>query len=1576
MFNKQSTSGTATHQKAIVASTNIFKGWGSLATLLLLLITAANAFGTATATTTVLKAGLTSAPTVAITTASFGASVTLTATVTPSTAVGAVTFKLGGVAIGNPVAVSSGTATLATSALALGANSLTAVFIPTSSLSFVTSTSGTSTVTVAQATTTTALLAGLTSAPTVAITTASFGASVTLTATVTPAAAAGNVTFKLGGVAIGSPVAVSSGTASIATSALALGANSLTAAFTPTTVADFAASASGTSTVTVAQATTTTGLLVGLTSSPSVPISTAVAGASVTLTATVTPAAASGNVTFKLGGVAIGSPVAVSSGTATMATSALAVGVDSLTAAFTPTTIADYGSSASGASSVTVTKPTTTTALIVSAGPYYYGSSVTLTANLTPSAATGSVNFMNGVTQVGTCTLGSGTCNTTVSTLPVASNTLTAVYAGDGTYATSTSGSSGVNVVTTPTQVTLTSSLPTIMPSTSITLTATVSPAASSGSATISSGSVTFYDSSTSLGKATVNSSGVATLTTTSVTTAGSHYLIALYGGSYSSGTTLFGVSLSSSAKVVVSDTLAPTISHWYDQSVKYGSTVTFAATSNSDGALTYSVLSGPGTILGSTLTPTGVGPITVGLTEAAGTYYHAITDPTVWEKTVMVYQAPLLITAASPTVAYGAAVPTINPIYTTLVNGDTGSSLATAPTCKTAYTTANHPGTFISYCYGAVAQNYSITYATGLVTATKATPTIATLPTASQITYGARLSTSTLTSGLATVTPASGLADVAGVFSWGTGTTIPRVGSTQAVTFTPTDTTDYTNAGTTMTANVAQATPIITVEPIASAAAYNTALGTSRLTGGTSTGISGNIPGVYTWTTTSTTLTTMGLNSESVTFSPSDSNDYTTATGATNVNVIKATPIVSPWPSASAISYGAALSTSSLTGGSATPSGGAFAWTTGAAIPTVGSPAESVTYTPTDTVHYGNATGTVHITVNKLTATIVSSPTASPITYGQTLVSSKLSGGSATVPGTFAWTTSSTQPGAGTPSESVTFTPSNSALYASVTGSVNVTVNQASPTVSLWPTATSITMSETLGSSTLGSGTSTPSGGSFGWTNSSATLVPGTSLYSVTYTPADTTDYADVIGAVNVTVNPCGYQDIANSAYSTAMYLFDANDAPSVPASVDVEGTNLSAVCAVNANASDTTITPTVTYPFITSNAVSSNATDSSSYGLNAAVLAYGTANSVGTGATITIADDGSGDPGYISTGNDNSSGVFASEGGIVNITDTIVTTSGNKAHALAATYSGTLAIVNVQASTAGTNSSAILAGVGGGTVTVNGGSYTTSGSLSSAIRAAGTGSSITVTDANTSGTTISAANGTAVAIEGGNTVTITSTVGTSLSGALGANHGIYLYEGNSGDATAGPSSFTMTNGSISYTCDATATAACATGVPASGQNTLATLFSVANTTATINLTDVSVTNDTPTNTNSNGTLLTAAALDGGTASLNGGNAIFNAFGENLTGDVIVDSISTVALSLAADSASSPVPSTLTGAINNANSGALTVSLTLDATSSWVVTADSYLTSLVNPVAGNTNITCATSCTVYVNETPIVIGN
>ena len=428
---------------------------------------------------------------------------------------------------------------------------------------------------------------------------------------------------------------------------------------------------------------------------------------------------------------------------------------------------------------------------------------------------------------------------------------------------------------------------------------------------------------------------------------------------------------------------------------------------------------------------------------------------------------------------------------------------------------------------------NYNTVTNTVTVTVNKATPTIGTPPTASVISVGQPLSASTLTGG--TATNPNGGASVVGTYAWTTQTTVPPAGTNSySVTFTPTDTTDYT----TTTVNVAvtannKTTPTVTIWPTASAITYGQTLASSTLNPVTTVaGGNASVAGTFTWTA-SATAPGAGTLLESVTFTPTDTTNYNTVTGTVTVAVAKATPTIAPSPTAGTIAVGQALSASVLTGGTATnPNGGAsvlgaFAWTTPGTVPPAGTASYSVTFTPTDTTDYNTATTTVSVTVgNKTTPTVTAWPTAGSIIYGQTLASSVLTGGTASVAGTFAWTTPTTVPGAGTPAESVTFTPTDTTNYNTVTSTISVTVNKATPTIGTPPTAGTIAVGQTLASSVLTGGTATnPNGGAsvtgnFAWTTQTTVPPAGTNSYSVTFTPTDTTDYTTTTVNVSVTAN------------------------------------------------------------------------------------------------------------------------------------------------------------------------------------------------------------------------------------------------------------------------------------------------------------------------------------------------------------------------------------------------------------------------------------------------------------------------
>lgn len=123
-------------------------------------------------------------------------------------------------------------------------------------------------------------------------------------------------------------------------------------------------------------------------------------------------------------------------------------------------TIAGCGSSGSTSTSTTSTATTaTTTTLTASTTTPAQAASVTLTATVSPTAATGTVTFYDGTTSLGTGTLSSGAATLTTSFSTTGTQSLTAVYAGNSTYATSTSAALSLTVGTSTTAACATETL-------------------------------------------------------------------------------------------------------------------------------------------------------------------------------------------------------------------------------------------------------------------------------------------------------------------------------------------------------------------------------------------------------------------------------------------------------------------------------------------------------------------------------------------------------------------------------------------------------------------------------------------------------------------------------------------------------------------------------------------------------------------------------------------------------------------------------------------------------------------------------------------------------------------------------------------------------------------------------------------------------------------------------------------------------------------------------------------------------------------------------------------------------------
>ena len=454
----------------------------------------------------------------------FGQSVTFTATVeaaglglfAPISPTGTVTFTLGTVGVVTRPLDGSGVATVVTDTLPADTHEITAEYGGDGNFKPSEDSLRQTVNTIA----TTTELSGPSSS--------AVGAPVTFTATVSETLSgdpvtSGDVTFYDGVKELATVTLNGSGQATYNTSSFSAGLHPLKAVYKGTE--NFQASTSQRLYHTVTAAGSNT----ALTSSPP----SSVFGQTVTFTATVTAGVTpltSGQVTFYDGATTLGSDTLDASGKATISTSTLAAGAHTIKARFEGN--ADYGPS-EGTLSYTVDKANTTTS-ITSDDPdsSVVGQPVpvnfTVVANAPGSGTpTGNVTVSDGTVSC-TGTVADGTCTlipTTASTTP---KTLTATYAGDSNFETS-SDTEPHTVNKAATTTTVTSSPPSSLPGDSVTITALVT-AVAPGSGT-PTGNVTFKDGITPIaGCSGVSlSGGSATCNTTALVALGAHTLTADY---------------------------------------------------------------------------------------------------------------------------------------------------------------------------------------------------------------------------------------------------------------------------------------------------------------------------------------------------------------------------------------------------------------------------------------------------------------------------------------------------------------------------------------------------------------------------------------------------------------------------------------------------------------------------------------------------------------------------------------------------------------------------------------------------------------------------------------------------------------------------------------------------------------------------------------------------------------------------------------------------------------------------------------------------------------------------------------
>lgn len=355
---------------------------------------------------------------------------------------------------------------------------------------------------------------------------------------------------------------------------------------------------------------------------------------------------------------------------------------------------------------------------------------------------------------------------------------------------------------------------------------------------------------------------------------------------------------------------------------------------------------------------------------------------------------------------------------------------------------------------------------------------------------------------------------------------------------------------------------------------------------------------------------------------------------------------------------------------------------------------------------------------------------------------------------------------------------------------------------------------------------------------------------------------------------------------------------------------------------------------PTVTRDSSESTGGDNASfYGVGAAVLT--------TGGTSYI------DGGSITTTANGAAGVFAYGDGTTYVGNTTISTSGDTAGGIHVAGGGTLYAYDLNVTTQGDSSAAIRSDRGGGTMVVDGGSYTSNGIGSPAVYVT---ADVTVANAD-----LTANNSEGVCIEGLNTLRLFNTNLTSSMQDLSQNDStwsVILYQSMSGDSQVGNSSFYMIDGTLTSTNGG--------------------LFYSTNTETDFYLENVKITQADDAeyflrvsgNNNQRGW---------GTSGSNGADTNFTANDQEMTGDVIWDSISKLDFYMENGS-------TLTGAVVDdetyaGNGGSGYANMYIDSGSAWIVTGDSTVTNLycdgtIKDADGNTVTIKGTDGTIYVQGT------
>ena len=317
--------------------------------------------------------------------------------------------------------------------------------------------------------------------------------------------------------------------------------------------------------------------------------------------------------------------------------------------------------------------------------------------------------------------------------------------------------------------------------------------------------------------------------------------------------------------------------------------------------------------------------------------------------------------------------------------------------------------------------------------------------------------------------------------------------------------------------------------------------------------------------------------------------------------------------------------------------------------------------------------------------------------------------------------------------------------------------------------------------------------------------------------------------------------------------------------------------------------------------------------YGLNSILLG------VGTGSQINVSSS------RLNANSEGSNAIFATDGATVYANDDAITTSAGNSRGLDATYGGTIVANKMDISTQGDHSASVATDRGGGDISLTDSILQTAESGSPLLYSTG--------DIEVNNVTGTATGSQIAGMEGLNTILINnSTLESTITDKTASDpiaDGIIIYQSTSGDAestTGEAASFQAANSTLR--------SAISSG----------SMFYLTNTTASIVLSNTTLDFDS-----SAANLLQAEGNDSngwGTAGSNGATVTLTGIGQTLRGTISADTISSVTAYLTEGSIWTGAATIMENASATSTSDA-PISVNVDGTSTWVVSADSTLTNL-----------------------------